>query len=318
MNLKIAGIGKCLPKKCVSNEDLTSFLDTNDEWIVSRTGVQTRYICTDESMTDLSAAAALQALQNAGITASDVDLIIGSTLAGDFRTPSLACTVAERIGAQCTAFDLNGACAGFIYSLEAASLYLNSDKYERILIVCCEMMSKHVDWTDRNTCILFGDGAAACLVTKGDAIKYIHTMTSPTTKPLQLPTGRGNNPFKTKKNPDEFLYMAGQDVFRFAVGTVESEMSKALELLDMKPEDIDYYVLHQANKRIINAARNKVKQPEEKFPVNVHRYGNMSSVTIPLLLLEMLEEGKLKTGHTLFMAAFGAGLTFGSCVMVWE
>lgn len=318
MSLKIIGTGKGIPKKSVSNTDLSAFVETNDEWITLRTGIKNRYVCTDESLTDLCQTASLSAMKRAGIGAADIDLILCSTLGGDYVTPSLACALSERLKAGCPAFDINAACSGFIYALDIAALYLNSNKATNILIVCAEMMSKHVDWTDRSTCVLFGDGAGACVVTKGTALQYINLTASGDTKTLCLPSSTGNSPFITNKRENCFLHMEGQDVFKFAVGMIEKETKLALKAMNLSPEDVDYYILHQANRRIVDSARTRLKQPEEKFPVNIDRYGNISSASIPILLDEMLEDGKIKPGDTLYMSVFGAGMTTGSCVMIWE
>jgi len=318
MSIKITGTGRGIPERCVTNDEIAGFLDTDDEWIVSRTGIKTRYICSYESLTVLSTIASKQALEKAGVDISDIDMIICSTLGGDYRTPSLACCVAEQIEAKCPAFDINAACTGFIYALDVASAYITPGKAKNILIICAEMMSTLVDWNDRNTCILFGDGAAACVVSKGNALKYISLSATADTSILNMPSYNINSPYKGKKEEKRFLHMQGQDVFKFAVGIVEPDLKEALETLDMAIREIDYFILHQANKRIIDTIRKKLKQPENKFPVNIGKYGNLSSVSIPLLLYEMLEEGKIKTGDVLFMSAFGAGLTSGSCVMAWE
>ena len=318
MSLKIIGMGKGIPERCVTNDELAGFLDTDDEWIVSRTGINTRYICTNESLTDLSATASVQALEKAKLTADDIDLIICATIGGDFRTPSLACSMAERIGTKCPAFDVNAACTGFIYALEVASGFLVSGKAKNILIVCAEMMSTQTDWSDRNTCVLFGDGAAATVVTAGDALKYISLSTIADTTILNLPAGTGNSPYVESKKEEGFLQMQGQEVFKFAVNIVGPQITQALEALDITSEQIDWFVIHQANKRIIDSIRTRQRQAEEKFPLNINKYGNLSSVSIPLLLCEMLEDDRLKPGDRIFMSAFGAGLTAGCCVMVWE
>jgi len=318
MSLKIIGMGKGIPERCVSNDELAGFLDTDDEWIVSRTGISTRYVCTHESITGLSTVASRQALENAGLSADDVDLIVCATIGGDFLTPSLSCSVAEQLGASCPAFDINAACTGFIYALEVASCYLGTGKAKNILIICAEMMSKHADWSDRNTCILFGDGAAAAVVTTGDALKYISLSATANTAILNLPADTGNSPYIKDKIEKSYLRMQGQEVFKFAVNVVGPDIKQALSALDITSEQIDWYVLHQANKRIIDSIRTRLRQPEEKFPINIGKYGNLSSVSVPLVLCEMLEEGKLKPGDRIFMSAFGAGLTAGSCVMVWE
>jgi 3-oxoacyl-[acyl-carrier-protein] synthase-3 len=318
MSLKIIGTGRGIPKRSVTNDELSAMVDTNDEWIYSRTGIKSRFICTDESLTDLSVMAATAAIKKANINVNDIDLVICSTIGGDYATPSLACAVAERLEIVAPSFDVNAACAGFIYVLDIASMYVDTNKAKNILIVCAEMMSKHADWTDRSTCVLFGDGAGACVVTKGDALKYIKVTASPDLKLLNLKNGNGNSPFVTIPEVAGFLQMDGQEVFKFAVSSVEKGLSEALEKLNLVPEDIDYFVLHQANKRIIDAARTRLKQPEEKFPSNIERYGNMSSATILVLLDEMLDDGKIKKGDKIFMTAFGAGLTTGALVMFWE
>jgi len=311
-------MGKAIPEKCISNDNLAKFLKTDDEWITARTGIKTRYICTHESLVDLSSAASMRALEKAGLLPGDIDLIICATLGGDYRTPAHACVVAEKIGAKCASFDINAACTGFVYALDIASCYLQTGKATNILIVCAEMMSTHVDWTDRSTCIIFGDGASACTVTKGDALKYISLSAIPESTILKLPIDSGNNPFIENAIPKSYLYMQGQDVFKFAVRIVGVDINKALETLNLTSDQIDYYILHQANKRIIDSIRIKLKQPEEKFPININKYGNISSVSVPLVMCEMLDEGKIKKGDTLFLSAFGAGLTAGCCVLVWE
>jgi len=318
MSLKIIGMGKGIPKRCVTNDELAGFLDTDDEWIVTRTGIKTRYVCTNESLIDLSVTASKQAIEKSGLSAGDVDIMICATLGGDYRTPSLACSVAGQIGTNCAAFDINAACTGFVYALDMASNYITLGKAKNILIVCAEMMTTYVDWTDRNTCILFGDGAAACIVTAGNALKYISLSAIADTTILNLPTDTGNSPFITQKKDKGYLFMQGQEVFKFAVNIVGVDVRQALEAMKISPDDVDYYLLHQANKRIIDSARIKLKQPEEKFPLNIGKYGNLSSVSIPLLLGEMLEEGKIKPGDKLLISAFGAGLTAGCCILEWE
>jgi len=311
-------MGKGLPERCVTNDELTNIIDTNDEWIVTRTGIKTRRICTNESMTDLCATAAKEALEKARLSVEDIDLVICATIGGDFITPALSCSLGEQIGTKCPAFDINAACTGFIYALEVATGFFAMKKAERILIVCAERMSTKVDWGDRNTCVLFGDGAVACIVAPGNALKYISIEADPDKAPLCIPSTTGNSPFAANKVENSYLDMQGQEVFKFAVGVAGKHVKQALDETCLTPEKVDWYLIHQANKRIVDSIRTKVHQPEEKFPVNVDKYGNISSVSIPLLMHEMLEEGVLKKGDTLFMSAFGAGLTAGCAVMVWE
>ncbi len=317
MSLRILSTGTAVPENLITNDRLAQLMDTSDEWISTRTGIHSRFIATDEDLTTLCERAARTALERAGMLPSDIDLIICSTISGDYMFPSLACSVSERFSLSCPAFDLNAACSGFIYALDVADGYLSSGKAKNILIICGEMLSRMVDWTDRSTCVLFGDGAAACIVTAGSAVRYLRLTASGNTKMLTMSVGNGNSPFKPKLDQG-FLKMQGQDVFKFAVTMIEQETEAALTALGMKPSDIDLYMLHQANKRIIDAARNRLGQPEEKFPVNINRYGNISSVSIPILLDEMLAEGKIMKGSKLLLAAFGAGMTTGTCMMIWE
>ncbi|HPD88116.1 MAG TPA: beta-ketoacyl-ACP synthase III [Oscillospiraceae bacterium] len=317
MSLKIIGTGRALPQKAVSNDELSSFLDTSDEWITSHTGVKNRYVCTEESLTDLCESAAKKALLASGLRPPEIDLVLCSTMGGDFVTPSLACAAAERLGLSCPAFDLNAACSGFLYALDVAAAYLTCGRAKKILILSAEMMSKHVDWSDRATCVLFGDGAGACVVTAGTALQYLHLTAEGDTGILFREDGSGSSPFREKKERG-FVKMQGQGVFKFAVRMIETQTKAALESLSLTADDIDYYLLHQANKRILDFAREKLGQPEEKFPSNIHRYGNISSASVPILLDELLEQGKIQKGAKLLMSAFGAGLTAGTCVMSWE
>lgn len=318
MSLKIIGTGRALPAKQVNNEDLSAFLDTSDEWIAERTGIKSRFIRTGESLTDLSETAAKAALEKAGLQPGEIDLIICSTIGGDYITPSLACCISQRLSTICPAFDINAACSGFIYALDTAAAYLDSGRANNILIISAEMMSKHVDWNDRSTCILFGDGAGACVVTKGDALKYIKLTAVGETRPLHMRSGTGNNPFAETYDSQEYLFMEGKEVFKFAVHSIENEVALALDTLSLTADDIDYFLLHQANKRILDNARVRLKQPQDKFPANIQKYGNMSSASIQILLDEMLEEDEITAGDTILLTAFGAGMTTGTCVLTWE
>jgi 3-oxoacyl-[acyl-carrier-protein] synthase-3 len=275
-------------------------------------------VCTTEGLTDLAEKAALTALYRANLKACELDLIICSTIAGDYIMPSLACAVSERLKTTCPAFDINAACAGFIYALDIAAAYIASGRAKNILIISADIMSSLVDWNDRGVSILFGDGAGACVVTPGNALKYMNLTAAGDIKPICQKSGTGNNPFAEVKENRGFMRMDGQEVFKFAVSSIEKEVVRALCELALTPEEIDYFVMHQANKRIIDSARKRLNQPEGKFPINIDRYGNTSSATIPVLLDEMVEDGRIKKGTALLLAAFGAGLATGACVLVWE
>lgn len=318
MGLRIISTGRAMPERIVTNDELSTFLDTSNDWIVSKTGIKSRAVCSNESLTDLAEKAADHVLKKAQLTPSDIDMIICSTISGDNITPSLACGVAERLGTICPAFDINAACSGFIYALDIASAYLNSLRAKNILVISADMMSSLVDWNDRSICVLFGDGAGACVVTNGNSLKYMKLTAYGDTKTIRQRAGTGNSPFIVNKKNRSFIQWEGQEVFKFAVNSVEREVKLALEALNLGLNDIDYYILHQANKRIIDSVRKRLGQPEEKFPVNIDKYGNTSSATIPVLIDEMIEEGKIKKGDRLLLAAFGSGLATGVCVIEWE
>jgi 3-oxoacyl-[acyl-carrier-protein] synthase-3 len=318
MSFKIIGTGRCLPKLQVDNEQLMDFLDTSGEWIVSRTGIEARRICQSETTTDLSTEAACSALEKAGIAASDLDLLVCATIAGDYVTPSLACCVAGRLGATCFAMDVNAACTGFLAALSLAAAYFDSGRARHILIICTERLSNIVDWRDRSTSVLFGDGAGACVLSKGCALKYLHLGVEGDPAPLHMPVAFGNSPFSTMDPAQKFLFMDGQAVYKFATRVMEAETRLALEALSLSPEEIDFYLIHQANRRILDYVRHKLRLPAEKLPMNLHRYGNTSAASIPILLDELLENGTMQPGQTIFMSAFGAGLTYGAALLRWE
>ena len=318
MSVRIIGTGTGLPATAVSNEDLTAFLDTSDDWITSRTGIRNRFICTAESLTDLAVHAASEALSAADLPASAVDVILCTTIGGDYRTPSLACCVAERLGISCPAFDINAACAGFLYALDLAALYTIRDPNIKVLIICADRLSAHVDWQDRSTCVLFGDGAGAALVTHGNTLRHMHLTTQPQAEVLYAKNDIGNSPFATPTTSSNFLHMNGQEVFRFAVNAVEQELSAALTATQMTIDDINWFLLHQANHRILESARTRLKLPAERFPTNIEHTGNISSASLPVLLDDLLRAGRVKQGDALFLTAFGAGLTCGGAMFVWE
>ncbi|MCL2456240.1 MAG: ketoacyl-ACP synthase III [Defluviitaleaceae bacterium] len=314
--MKIIGTGKKLPSRSVSNDELAAMVDTSDEWIFSRTGIKNRFVCTNENLTDLAESAARIALEKARLSPQKIELIICPTIAGDFSFPSLACCVAQRLGINCPAFDINAACSGFIYALEIAESLIS--KYKNILIVGADMMSRLIDWNDRATCVLFGDGAGACVVTQGNALKYIRNNAEPNREMLFAKSHAGNNPFSREKNENGFTVMQGQDVYKFAVKAVGEEINFALEKLNLRADEINFFLLHQANSRIIDGIRARLKQPQEKFPMNIEKYANTTAATIPILLDEMLDEKKIKTGDKIICVGFGAGMTTGTCVFEWE
>ena len=313
--MKIKGTGSMLPKKVVTNDMLSEFLDTSDQWIASRTGVRSRKVISDEKLEDMAVEAALLALEDAGMNAGDLDLIICSNVVNEYITPQLSCIIQGGIGASCPCMDINCACAGFLYALDIADSYNKAGKARNVLIVCAEEPTRMTDWTDRRTCVLFGDGAAAVVLGEGEGIKGISLSAASATDKLWqyrvlLPT-----PYITKEEHDVPLQMKGQDVFKFAVKAAGKDISKTLSDVGVRPDDVDWYLVHQANIRIIEAIQDYLEQPESKFPVNIYDHGNSSSSSCPILLDENRRKGLLREGDIVVLSAFGAGFVSGAAVI---
>lgn len=314
--MKIIGTGSALPAYTLTNEKLTEFLDTSDEWIVTRTGIHTRQVITDETLLQLGTDAAKRALDSAGVSGADIDFIFCTTLQGDTATPSLACLLQKEIGAACPAIDMNGACAGFIYALDMADAYFRAGKAQRILIVSAEAMSRMVDWTDRATCVLFGDGAGAVVLEAGG--RFVSRLTSAgNAVPLNIQPYIGNSPFIKEPVPARLLYMDGPEIYKFAVSHSSADLKAVAGDAGLSLDDISYFILHQANKRILDAVRVRLKQPDEKFLMNIQKRGNMSSACIPVLIDEERRAGRFVPGDILALSAFGAGLTTGAAILEW-
>lgn len=316
--MKIIGTGSAHPSLVVTNKMLENFLETSDEWIVSRTGIKERRLITNEKLEDLAVEAAKNAMENAGVTPEEIDFLIVSNVSNEYDTPSLSCVIQGMLGMKCPCFDINCACSGFVYALDIAESFLATKDLRNILIVCAEEPSRMVDWKDRSQCVLFGDGAGAAVVTKGDDLKAIRLNTVSKIDPLWQKKVMQPTPFVTKEEKGGPLVMVGQDVFKLAVSSSIDDIDKVLKNAGMSPEDIDMFVLHQANIRIIDAIRHFSKQDKSKFPINVDKYGNTSSATIPILLDELNRGGKLRNGDMLLMSAFGAGFTTGACILRWS
>lgn len=317
MSFNIIGTGSAYPEKVVTNDDLTAFLDTSDEWIKSRTGVRERRVCTTENINDLAVISADKALKDANILAEDVDLIICATLGGDFVTPSTACYIQKQIGAKCPAFDVNAACSGFIYALDIAEGYFSRNRVKNVLITIAENMSGLLNWEDRATCVLFGDAAASVVLSKGDGLKSIYVSASGNDDVLKIASVRFDTPWKKQEKKDG-LYMNGQEVFKFAVSSMVKDIRRVAEEAGIKEEEIDVVLPHQANIRIIDFAKEKLNIPKERYHTNLERYGNTSAVGIPLLIDELNHKKKLKNGDIIAMSAFGGGLTSGACIIKWS
>ena len=315
--MKISGTGSALPKMVVTNDMLAQFLDTSDEWIKTRTGVSSRYVISDEMLEDLAAEAALKALNDAGITAEELDFIICSNVVNEYVTPQLSCIIQGAIGAACPCIDINCACAGFIHAIEIAEAFYKAGRVRNVLIVCAEEPTRMTDWNDRRTCVLFGDGAGAAVLTPGDNIKSIKLSASSATDKLWQYRKLQPTPYITKEENDIPLQMKGQDVFKFAVTAASKDITRALDDCGISADEIDHYLLHQANIRIVHAIQHYLEQPMEKFPTNVENHGNSSSACCPILLDECNRKGLLKKGDKIAMSAFGAGFVSGAVVMEW-
>lgn len=322
MAVKVIGTGSALPEKIVTNDDLAMIMDTSDEWIKERTGISKRRLSTGETVADLATAACEKALENAGKTAEEVELLIVATCTPEQLLPCVACQVQDRIAAKnAVAFDLNAACGGFLFALNTAYAYMSAGFYKTAVVVGAEVLSKIMDWEDRSTCVLFGDGAGAVVLEKREGIDGIlgFVQQSDGAKGHVLSCGSRavNNPYCKQEPLYPYVIMDGREVFQFAVRQVPACINQVLENLDMTIEDVDLFLLHQANARIIETIARRYKLPIDKFPMNISEYGNMSSACIPVLMDQLNREGELKEGMKLVLSGFGAGLTFGACAMIW-
>ena len=321
-NVVIAGVGKYIPSKVVTNDMLSQIVDTNDEWITSSTGIKQRHITTGENTSDIASKAALNALANANIDALDIDLIIVATCTPDMFTPATACIVQKNIGAKnAFAFDLSAACSGFIYGINVAKSMMKQNNIKKSLVIGAETLSKALDWKDRSTCVLFGDGAGAAVLSLDEDEGIIDVIcNSKGSKWENLTIGAKDidNPYVdevTIFNP--YLQMNGGEIFKFATVTMVKLIKEILKQNNLTLDDIDYIVPHQANERIIQFAAKKLDISMDKFYININEYGNTSAASIPIAISEMEEKSLLKKGDKIIAVGFGAGLTSGACLIEW-
>lgn len=320
MTTKIIGIGSYVPDTVVTNQDLMKFLDTDDAWIRERTGICERRVSKDMGTCGLAIEAAKRAIDDAGIDPKEIDLIVLATSSGDRAFPAAAMDVQAAIGAvNAVGFDITAACSGFIFGLHIAHSFFAAGIYKTALIIGAETLSKVVDWTDRGTCILFGDGAGAAVVRASETGIIRTLMGSDGTKGWTLECQARNlgNCLNGIKPELGFMKMDGKEVFKFAVRKVPEIVAQILEDAQMDPEEIKYFVLHQANFRILEAASRRLKVPMDRIPVNIDRYGNTSAASVPILLDELKRDGKLERGDKLVLAGFGAGMTWGATLLEW-
>lgn len=319
----IAGTGSYVPENKLTNDDMAKIVETSDEWIASRTGIRERRISTGENTSDLAYMAAHRALLKANIEAKDIDLIICATITPDSFMPSVACMVQERLGAsKAAAFDLTAACSGLIYGMACASSFIENGMYQNILVIGAETLSKTLDWTDRSTCVLFGDGAGAVVLSASDngkGISAIHLVSDGSKQDyLCLPALPLRNPMvqETEILP-QAITMKGQEVFKFAVRSITEHIRTVLKKASVLEDEIKYIVTHQANCRIIEQAAKSAKIPIERFYMNLDLYGNTSAASIGIALDEMVHKGMLQSGDKLILVGFGGGMTSGAILVEW-
>lgn len=317
----IAGTGSYTPENIMSNDDLSKIVDTNDEWISSRTGIKQRRISTGENTSDLAFKAALNALDNSKETPENIDLIICATMSPDFFMPSTACIVQAKLGAKnAVAFDLSAACTGFIYALVTAIQFIKSGMYKTILVVGAETISKQIDWNDRATCVLFGDGAGAVLLKSSESKNSILSITLHTDgtkrEMLKGPCMSISNTYVSSElNTKNFITMQGGDVFKFAVNTIIENIKEVLQKANCTIDDIKYIVPHQANIRIIKFVAKLLKVEDERFFTNIEKYANTSAASIGIALDELLKNNMVNIGDKLILVGFGAGMTSGAILI---
>lgn len=325
MSIQILGIGHCLPERILTNADLEQMVDTSDQWIIERTGIRERRIASSEQATsDLCHEAALMALDKAGIAAEDLDLIIVGTTTPDMPMPSTACILQEKLGAwNAGAFDMEAGCTGFVYALTVAEKFLRTDDYNHILVLGSDLCSRVTDYSDRNTCVIFGDGAGAAVVGKGHGECGICSTYMGADgrggKHLFIPGGGSAFPasMETVQNRQHYIKMNGNEIFKFAVPIVDKVVQKLMARAGRELSEVDCFVPHQANTRIIKSAVKRCGIPMEKTLVNIEKYGNMSAACIPIALSEAEADGRLKPGDLVLMVAFGGGLTYGGVLLRW-
>ena len=317
MSFRIIGTGSAHPACSKTNGDLADLIDTSDEWIYSRTGIKSRYVCTEETISDVAEAAARAALESAGTNASELDGIICTTIRGDYFTPSLACVLQERLGARCPAFDLNAACTGFLYALDVAEGFFVRRRVRKVLIVSCENMSKLLDWKDRSTCVLFGDGAGAAVLAEGEGLLSIRVSAQGNREIMFIPSVSGDSPFNRAPRPESVLTMHGHDVYKFAVNEMATQLRTVIAEAGLQEQEVDFVLPHQANLRIIEAAKKRLSIPDDRYRCNISSHGNISSAAIPTLMDELNRENTFRSGDILALVAFGGGLTSGACILRW-
>ena len=323
----IAGTGSYVPSKIVTNDDIAKIVDTSDEWIYERSGIRRRHFSENESASDMAVKAAKNAIEDAGINVQDIDLVIVTTVTPDMMFPSTACLLQAKLGIRnnIPCFDLEAACTGFVYGRDVATSMMQSGKYKNALVVSTERLSPILNWEDRTTCFLFGDGSGAAILSYGvnegeGIIGNVLGADGSSTAVLKLPAGGSLLPTSAQTVADKLHYiqMNGKEVFKNAVRIMEEKAVDVLDMCDVSPDEISLLIPHQANIRIIETVAKRIKIPREKVYVNIEEYGNTSSASIPIALNEALKAGRIKSGDYILLVAFGAGLTWGATLIKWQ
>lgn len=317
MSFKIIGTGSYVPEFTVTNDNLADMVETSDEWITQRVGVRERRISTCESAAQMGYEAAKRALEMANTSPEELDLIVAASISSDTVCPTVAGTVQSLLKASCPAFDVNSACSGFMFALDTAAGFFERKKVKKALVLGAERISKLIDWTDRNTCVIFGDGAGAAVLEVGEGYIDSQLFTEGGDGVIKIPSSAGSSPFYKKEAEAPHIFMNGQQTFKFAVNAMTQSVINLAERVGITPNDLKFIVPHQANIRIIQLASKRLDIPMERFFVNIDKYGNTSAASVPIALDELNRTGELKEGDLVALTAFGGGLSSACCIIKW-
>lgn len=318
MSFTILGTGSYVPPKVLTNEDLSKFLDTSDEWIAERTGIRQRHISVNEHTSDMAYQAAIKAMEEANVKQEELDMILCATITPENASPSVAIMVQKMLGATCPAMDISAACSGFIYVLETAAGFFARKKAKKMLVIGAERLTKMLNWNDRGTCVIFADGAGAVVLGEGDDYLSAKIGAKGDDDIIKIPNHIGLSPYFEREAEEPYINMKGREVYKYAVNHMCMDIKDALEQANLTQEDASFVIPHQANLRIIEAVAKKLSIPEERFCHNIEKYGNTSSASIPIMLDEMNKENRLKKGDYIVFCAVGGGLTTGASVIRWS
>jgi len=318
MSFRIIGTGMYVPPKIVTNDDLSKIVDTNDEWISKRVGIKERHISEQEFTSEMGLKAAENALKDANVRPDELNAVFAATISGETSSPSMSCMIQKGLGATCLALDMSAACSAFLFLLETAAAYfaLHPD-YQKILVVGTERMSGIIDYTDRSTCVIFGDGAGAAVLERGENYHDSVITVKGGDDVIKIPCYAGTSPWFERETEPPCMQMKGQETFKYAVSSITQDIESLLERNHLTMDDIAWIVPHQANKRIIDFAAKMLKVPKEKFFCNIEKYGNTSSASVPIALDELAKSGNLKRGDKIILCAFGGGLANAACLITW-